>query len=258
MQPVDDRSRWAQDLANLWHEVVHTPPFVDARIGNWLRTGGLSDLIPQPGFVGRRYEQGGTLLLAMNPGGGAEGDTVHDCRFFEELGRFRASGTDDRLARFLTWNQVFEEVACTWQRYYANLLSPILKRLDGELADVAYLNVLKWRNRSEANKHRYTLYDLSWARHTLAQVAMLKPSKIILLGKGLGKWFVRRITYNQKANRWLIQASAGDLSVEIWTIPRTRGDLRVSDTTSAAIGQLPRSCRQKPLLPEPGNSACVR
>ena len=91
--------------------------------------------------------------------------------------RCLAGSDDDPVQSFLEWNIVFEEVACTWRPYYPNLMSPILQKLDKKLADVAYLNVLKWRNRPEANHVRPALYDLSWEAHTRDQVTIIEPEQ---------------------------------------------------------------------------------
>ena len=213
---------WVQDLASLWYKIIRTEPFASPRVGDWLRSTGESDRIPQPGFVGARYREGGTLLLGMNPGGKGKTDTEHDKRFFDSLGCL-AGSDDDPVQSFLEWNIVFEEVACTWRPYYPNLMSPILQKLDKKLADVAYLNVLKWRNRPEANHVRPVLYDLSWEAHTRDQVTLLNPNKIIVLGKKAADWFTRK--YEGKAG--------------LHIIPRTRGDHHFSRITRSAIDQLP-------------------
>jgi hypothetical protein len=61
---------FAAQVALLWQEILrcdHADMFADARNDAIDRAHGY-DRLPQPGFVGRRYQPGGILLIAQNPG----------------------------------------------------------------------------------------------------------------------------------------------------------------------------------------------
>src|SRR5438067_11371885 len=115
MSRSEGRLSRTRALAGLWHKIVMAEPIRLPDGCDWLRSGGESDRIAQPGFVGSRFEQRGTLLLAMNPGGRAEGDTGDDRRYFEALKRLQDAA--DPVPSFVEWNTVFCDVARTWKYY---------------------------------------------------------------------------------------------------------------------------------------------
>jgi hypothetical protein len=209
-----------KNLADRWYETAVAKPFRLPDSVSWIRAGGESDRYSQPGYVGPLFRPGGVLLLAMNPGGRGEKDTEHDERYFEALQDLRENS--DHIAAFVEWNDVFARVAVTW-KYYWNLMQPILTKVGIELPHVAYLNILKWRNKPEANSKRPALYDLSWESQTRDEVKLLDPGHIIVLGIGAGKWFARK--YRGCAR--------------MHVIPRVRGDSFLSRRTSKAIDALP-------------------
>ena len=90
-------------------------------------------------------------------------------------------------------NTIFLEIMQTTWDYYKDFLKPVLDTLEKELSEVAYLNTFKWRWCAKlSEKNRKILYDLAWEKHTKAQIGLLKPGGIVVLGKGLHGWFTSK------------------------------------------------------------------
>jgi hypothetical protein len=153
-------------LADIWYGIMNTEPLGSGQLGEWLRDDVGSDLMPQPGFVGRHYKTGGTLLLGMNPGRITEKrETEAEQRFYAALENMK-HGAPNRLSAFLNLNEVTEEVAPTW-RFNRVLTALVLDALGLTWPRIAYLNLLKWRSRGKASLT--TLYSWSWEKHTSDQ-----------------------------------------------------------------------------------------
>lgn len=192
-----------QALADLWHQIMITAPYEDNRLGQWLRNDTPTDLLPQPGYVGRNYKPCGTLLLAQNPGKfrGTNKDAEDD-PFYAALANMKED-RPNRLSAFYHLNQSFEEAAPAWP-YYANVLKPVLDALKLSLPDVAYLNLIKWRSKGRVKQ---LLYDLSW-EYTCRQIRELDPSFIVVLGKGARSAF--DALYCGSAEREVVPRTRGD------------------------------------------------
>jgi len=81
-------------LADIWYGIMNTEPLTNHQLGEWLRGDVGSDSMPQPGFVGRHYKTGGTLLLGMNPGRITEKrETEAEQRFYAALENMRQCTT---------------------------------------------------------------------------------------------------------------------------------------------------------------------
>jgi hypothetical protein len=179
--------------ALLWRRILTANP--DAIFGaeaqrlmnrNW------ADQLPQPGYVGLRYQPGGLLFVSMNPGAGPQdGLSPDDQRQYCALQRLR--DTDEAAApdAFDQLTQVLADIMPGW-KIQRNFVAPVLRTADLDFTQVAYINLLKWRTKASSGLAR--LYALSWEHHTRDQFELLAPSRVIAIGSDAGRAFQRHFT----------------------------------------------------------------
>jgi hypothetical protein len=172
------------ELAILWQSILQADPALTFGTSvEWLVHRNYGDEIPQPGFVGTKYREGGILFLAMNPAGGTKdglGDS--DQKQYEKLLCLRDASNENALRAF---NELMDHLLPfmeTW-KIILNYVNPLLNKGGLTIKDVAYVNLMKWRTLKGANLNR--LYDISWEAHTHDQLNMLNPGVIIAISKSV-------------------------------------------------------------------------
>ncbi|MDM0045704.1 hypothetical protein QTH91_14535 [Variovorax dokdonensis] len=168
-----------------------------------------SALTPYLGFVGPGYRQGGTLLVAANPGGGGDSQskTHRDTRLEKALLALRDAHPSQSggLAALL------EKVASAYIEQIKviplqRIIYPVLTTAKVDLADIAFLNVFPYRTRDNAPPPS-RLVRVASNEICKPLVDALAPSRIFFLGSGMGKVAAEVI-------------HAG----EVYVLKRTRGD----------------------------------
>ena len=168
-------------LESLWVRILQSDPV--SIFGNdvgMLLDRNWGDRIPQPGYVGRLYSEGGIVFVSMNPGG-MRGDGLGETDRIQlgALHELRAARIHEVRDKFLATMRVLETIMPTWT-IFRNFVEPILNSAHIELPSVAYVNLLKWRTKKDARMKR--LYDASWNAHTREQLLLLDPQLVISIG----------------------------------------------------------------------------
>ena len=179
---------------------------------------------PYVGFVGQRYQTGGTLLMAVNPGGGGDtqvrtpGDAALEMAILKlrdapeaEVQRSLEAMTDAYLKQIDVIN-------------IGRLISVVLCACRTTRADVAFLNLFPYRTREDA-KPAMAAAKRAVDLITTPLVRKLAPARIIFLGKKVSDIARGRID-----------------GPRTYTIERTRGDRRICDAAARVLEQLKADC----------------
>jgi hypothetical protein len=215
------KTSFAAQVALLWQEILrsdHPDMFANAQNDAIDRAHG-HDRLPQPGFVGRRYQPGGILLIAQNPGNDpfGKGEGTLDLTQYTPLRRLRdAKNRRETIHASQHLMATLESIMKKWNIIRV-VARPLLHALDLDLDDVAYLNLVKFRTRN--SNIGSNLYDKSWPS-TSQQITLLDPFDIIALGAKTHKQFTRRYTGNATTHP---------------RIPRGRGDTYLPEEGEKAI-----------------------
>lgn len=182
-----------RELGLLWQRILRTDPAeLFAEEASRLQNRSWGDHMPQPGFVGNCYQQGGIAFVSMNPGGGrGVGLGAEDLLQYEALKALRDCPDSDVVGRFETLTEVLSRIMPTW-KIIQNFVDPILRETRLSFSSIAYFNLLKWRT-SDSSKLK-KLYDISWRDHTADQVRILEPGVVIAVGVDAGNAFRRHHT----------------------------------------------------------------
>lgn len=138
--------------------------------------------IAAPGWVGKQWHSGGTLLMAINPGGGGDAYRLNpmDERLYGLFRTFKSAPADQREEALAALSTAWIEIQKTHNIY--RLIRPIMEALDAGNEDLAFLNVLPFRTRQDKPAGSAILRQ-AWNVATSHQVAALRPSRIIALGR---------------------------------------------------------------------------
>jgi uracil-DNA glycosylase len=198
-------------LAELWHRVAiadHRHVFEQAP--RCVRSRNEFDEVPQPGFVGSRYKQGGLLFVGKNPGNDPGRELSRpDKEQLNAIQQFQHTEEDVRGQGFLSLMETLGNSVMPQWTIVKKLVGPILDGLALSLDQVAYINLVKYHTH-DTDLHS-SLYDRSWPL-TMQQISMLSPSVIIVLGKSAGDAFETR--YKGAARRYIVPRTIGDKSIE--------------------------------------------
>jgi hypothetical protein len=179
----------------LWRDIARADPAgIFGRNVDWLSSVRPGDRVPQPGYVGPTYRPGGVLFLSSNPGPEPRGPTtLQDLRQYEATARLAQADASSTRSRFDELTAVLAEIMPTWD-IFQTFVAPLMT--SRRFADVAYLNVLKWRTAREGRIDLPVLYNQSWTAHTRQQVFLLDPRFIVVIGKGVAEWLVNAYSGN--------------------------------------------------------------
>lgn len=187
--------------------------------------------LPQLGFVGKHYKAGGTVLLAINPGGGGDAyknripsDEIH----LPAIERFLESEDVD-MSRFEEMNDSYIKAASTWRLW--NIVGPVIDACGGVAQEYAFINCFPFRTREDKTPHASAL-RISWSICVEPTLNALEPGRIIALGKG-----------NYKAGWVLSNLYMG--TAEKVIIERTRGDCSIAQSAHEELRKLKQSRKNK-------------
>jgi hypothetical protein len=138
------------------------------------RTGGIDR--SQPGYLGRDYQPGNWVFIAKNPAAGGDGYSSGDQELKAALDAFASSTPEERGPAFDEVMECLRTFLPTWKTWiYASALG-------ARVEEIAWLNVLPWRTKSESYPKRLGLR--SWNALTGPMVEALEPdhSRIVVLG----------------------------------------------------------------------------
>jgi hypothetical protein len=172
MQDQDFRT----EAAKLWHwvsNVCRNPDFSDLAAQS-------TDTLLHPGFVGPDYptDGSGTLVIGMNPGGGADTPNSDERKTLIDIRNSDALEVYDRV------NEIAARLFASWPIWRNNLL-PLLKAANVNPAAIAYIHAVPFRVAD--NALLAGLYSAAWKRVSSKQAALLQPGRILLAGKTAGQ-----------------------------------------------------------------------
>ena len=215
-------------VAREWRRIMRSLPATALeRSGKLLARPHGFDALPQPGFVGRLYDEGGLLILGLNPAAGGHGLSPDDRAQYELLHELREASDTDVEAAFERLMSQLATIMPAWKIFANNGINAVLRAHGIAFDHVAYLNICKWRT-IDANLSARLLKDAGEA--TESQIAQLKPARTIVLGKRAWRSW------------WLHQPSAGEWDV---CIPRSIGDAYPNPSAAPVLQRL----IQEPLSP---------
>lgn len=174
------------------------------------------------GYVGADYRPGGTVLLAVNPGGGGDAyrtRSADDEVLFPLLQAFRDSDPDRAGPFFDVIASAFIDIVRRWNLW--RILAPTLDATGAAIDSIAFLNAVPYRIRGDAMP-RVTACAAAWEQITGPTLEFLEPGRIIALGK--------------KAGGIMDRFYAGP--ADCFCIPRTIGDSYLSPAGNAVLDQI--------------------
>ena len=206
-RPGADFPTW---VALLWQKILRSDraDAFEGTAGSAIDRSHGHDRLPQPGFVGSRYQPQGILILGQNPGNDAigKGKSAADLHQYEILRRLRdAVDTEAAVAASHELMAALGSTVMPTWLIVQNVVWPLLAALNLALDDIAYTNLVKFRTFDSSFASR--IYDRPWA-DTSKQICLLEPSVIIALGIGTYDQFKRR--YKGPARHDRVQRSHGD------------------------------------------------
>lgn len=174
-----------------------------------------------PGWVGADWMPGGTLLVAINPGGGGDKYRINptDRKLYDAI-RFFRDAPEPRQAKLM---RRMSDIAIEVQA------SHNIRRVVNAVFDAgglppphwAFLNVLPFRTREDKRARKAEL-QRAWRKATGRQVEALAPRRIVALG--------------QKAYDAMLAAGADPSG--ILCLPRARGDNFITPKAQEALAVL--------------------
>jgi hypothetical protein len=207
------RADFPTRVALLWQKILrsdHADAFAGT-VGSAIDRSHGHDRLPQPGFVGSRYQPQGVLILGQNPGNDAigKGESAADLHQYEMLRRLRdAVDTASAVAASKALMAALGSTVMPTWLIVQNVVRPLLAALNLTLDDIAYTNLVKFRTSGSSFASR--IYDRSWVE-TSGQICLLEPSVIIALGNATHDQFKRR--YKGPARHFRVQRCRGDTRI---------------------------------------------
>ncbi|UVO49658.1 uracil-DNA glycosylase family protein [Sphingomonas sp. SUN019] len=180
-------------------------------------------LTAAPGWIGKNWRPGGTLLMAINPGGG--GDTYRinpaDVTLYGLIRRFRdAASSDERAAGLRALSDAWIGIQATHN--IRRVVDAVLDATGSDASQAAFLNVVPFRTRGDRPARSAELRR-AWLISTQQQVAALAPRRIVALGC--------------KAYDALVAAGA-DRSHDVVLLKRAIGDSRITPQAKEVLTRL--------------------
>ena len=130
----------------LWQKIANnSPPPLLAASGLLHDRAHGYDCLPQPGFVGHRYRQGGLVIFGLNPAAGGDGLSRDDITQYELLNNLRKASGNEVVEAFKALMNHFTQFMPNWKIIENNGLNSIFREHQISFSDVAYLNLCKWR-----------------------------------------------------------------------------------------------------------------
>lgn len=140
-------------------------------------------LLPRPGFVGRHWEAGGSVLIGSNPGSTESHSAAEstygsqDLRHSDLIRAFRDMPNEENYAALMNFERW--DIS-TWS--LRSTIDRVLGRLGVRMDDVAILNVVPFSTRN-APSQVSPVWRNSVAMHLGPLLHSLQPGRIVWLGK---------------------------------------------------------------------------
>ena len=179
--------------------------------------------IAPPGWVGRDWQRGHTLMVAINPGGGGDGYRINptDVLLYDLVRAFRcAEDLASQSAALRALSDAWLQIQSTHS--INRVMAAVLAATGGTFQSSAFLNVLPFRTREDKPARKSELRN-AWEKGTSHQVWALAPARIVALGC--------------KAHDALLAAGA-DRHHKIILIKRAIGDNSLPPSALATLEQL--------------------
>lgn len=164
------------------------------------------------GAVGRNYQPGGVVLLAINPGGGGDAyvrRTVADETLYPLLQRFRDAGESAAVTdAFEEINSLFLPSLRSWNVW--RIMQPCLEAAGVDLSQAAYMNAVPYRTRKDRTPS-VAAKRAAWQMVTSPALDVLQPRMIIALGMKAGD--VLKRFYSGPAKGLVVPRTIGDTYV---------------------------------------------
>lgn len=164
------------------------------------------------GYVGADYQQGGVVLLAINPGGGGDKylyRTPEDQRLYPLLSAFKGASPDETLNRFESINNELAKVIRRWN--LRKIIDPTLAAAGVSFSEVCYLSAVPYRTQ-ENKTPSVGAKAAAWQKIIAPTLHLLQPKTIIALGMKAGDVLNRH--YHGSAKTYHIERSNGDNSIK--------------------------------------------
>jgi len=178
--------------------------------------------LPFLGFCGQRYEIGGTVFVAINPGGGGDAYATRmpqDCTLLPLIERFMQSPNGRAAQTFSEISDSYLAMARTWNLW--RFLGPAVEACNIDPEAICYLNCFPFRTRKDALPFTHALRE-SWQRLMTPLLAELQPKVLVVLGK--------------KAGNVVQKLHTG--GTPVYVIPRTVGDSYLSPAALEVLSAL--------------------
>lgn len=181
---------------------------------------------PFLGFLGEGWCSGGTVFLAINPGGGRaayQSRTPQDQELIPLIQEFLCASPESVTSSFRRMSASYRTQVQTWNLW--RILGPTLEACHTNVDDVCYLNIFPYRTADDAKPIQLALQN-AWIKIVAPLLDQLQPGRLVALGK-----------------------KAGDVAERLHTpppplyiVPRTIGDTYVSEQARRVLDQL-RKCK---------------
>jgi hypothetical protein len=182
--------------------------------------------VPFLGFCGTGYRSGGTVLLAINPGGGGDKYMARTPQDNEIVPRINAFVTAKPAVLSETFQDMCESYSTQVQSWNLwRILLPTLKACNTELEDICYLNLFPYRTARDARPSLRAL-NTAWISIVKPLLQSLQPTVLVALGKKAGK----------------IAESVHSAPPELFVVPRTIGDSYLCDEAKQVLSTI-QQCR---------------
>lgn len=181
--------------------------------------------VPFLGFCGPRYQQGGFVFLAINPGGGGDAYTARtpqDRELIPLIEKFVASDIEHADATFTRMRDRYAAHVQSWNLW--RIMKPTLAACNQAIDQICYLNVFPYRTAGDVLPSKVALRR-AWSLVTGRLLAEFKPSNLVALGKKAGN----------------IAAELHTQPPRLFVVPRTIGDSRVSTEAIEVLAAIRQS-----------------
>ena len=135
--------------------------------------------IAAPGWVGRDWQPGGTLLVAINPAGGGDSYRINptDAPLYDLARAFRAAeGLELQSAALRALSDTYLQVQKTLS--IIRVMAAVMAATGGTFQSSAFLNVLPFRTRENKSARRSEVRN-EWDKGASDQVHSLAPGRIV-------------------------------------------------------------------------------
>lgn len=144
-----------------------------------------SDNLPQPGFIGPRFEERRVLLVGQNPGVSTSRQTSNDQKYHQALRRLRAEASSE------SWDELLRVLLAIIPTWPVNGNYFPLEEAELDLEQISYCNLV--RCRTEKNSPPSVGMVQNCNEYFCTWLDLLKPRVVIFIGKWAHDWAARYV-----------------------------------------------------------------